>query len=365
MMRSLREFSKLAGVSPSTVSRVFSGTGRVSPETQKRILQLAESLDFRPSAIGQVAFGGGTQSVGVLVPSLAVSFFADIVRGLQKHMLKTDHLPIVLEAETGIFDQRAVQRLLDHRVDAMLLTLMSESLTPDDLGSILRSQIPVVILGSFRASLGLDAVDNDDLAGGRAVAEHLLGLGHRDFGFVYFGEGHTNSDQRLNGFREALAEAGVALPTENIVSLDPHRADRERLLGDDLLKLLSRPDRPTAVFASTDDLARAVYSTARGLGLSIPHDLSVVGYANLNFSGLISPPLTTVDQNGLEIGHRAAQLILDRLGSPQAPYRTEIVPVRLVVRESTARPPKTRQPTGEVPAAPTPKRRSARGTPAL
>jgi len=340
LVRSLREFSRLVGVSPATVSRVFSGSGKVAPETHKRILELAEKLGFRPSAVGQVAFGGDTRSVGVLVPTLEVSFYAQVVSGLQEHLLDVDYLPIVLQSNLGDSDTHAVKRLLDHRVDAMLLTFSSEALTPDDLGIVLRAKVPVVLLGAFRASLALDAIDNDDVAGARTVGEHLVSLGHRRFGFCYFGEGHSNADLRLAGFREALATHALALPDTNIIRLHPHHPNRETFMHDELLQLLSRTDRPTAIFASTDDLARAVYAVAKELKLQIPRDLSVVGYANLNFASQIEPPLTTVDQNGREMGKRAAQIILDRLENPTAPHRVEIIPAQLVIRASTARPPK-------------------------
>ncbi|NNM84997.1 MAG: LacI family DNA-binding transcriptional regulator [Phycisphaerales bacterium] len=336
MLRSLREFSKLAGVSPSTVSRVFSGTGRVAPETQQRIRELAQSLNFSPSTIGRVAFGGQTQSVGVMVPTLAVSFYAEIMRGLQYHLLKSDFLPIILQScESGDSDQHAIQRLLNHRVDALFLTLASERLTPDDLGMVLRSQVPVVFLGTNRASLAMDAVDNDDVAGGRAVGDHLLSLGHRRFGFVYFGEGHSNSDLRLNGFREALVRTGVLLDDRDIAHLHPYNPNRDELLRNDLIAMLSRADRPTAIFASADPLARAVYLVARELKMQIPRDLSIVGYANLSYSDLIDPPLTTVDQNPMEIGRRSAKLILHRLKKADAPFRMELVPTQLIVRGST------------------------------
>jgi len=109
-------------------------------------------------------------------------------------------------------------------------------------------------------------------------------------------------------------------------------------MHDELLQLLSRTDRPTAIFASTDDLARAVYAVAKEFKLQIPRDLSVVGYANLNFASQIEPPLTTVDQNGREMGKRAAQIILDRLENHTAPQRVEIISAQLIIRASTAPP---------------------------
>lgn len=109
----------MAGVSPATVSRIFTNKGVVSPTTQERVLALAKSVGFRPSAVGQVAFGGQTKSVGVLLPMLAITYFADIATGLQETLLAEDYLPMVLQSSFDN-DRRSIRRLLDHRVDALV-----------------------------------------------------------------------------------------------------------------------------------------------------------------------------------------------------------------------------------------------------
>jgi DNA-binding LacI/PurR family transcriptional regulator len=336
-MASLREFSKMAGVSTATVSRVFSKPDTVAPDTRDRLLKLADRMGFRPSAVGRVAFGGRTRSVGVLLPSLTVSHFAQIAMGLQNRFLEDDHLPMILQHD-GIDAQRAVRRLVDHKVDAMILNLIHEGFTSHDFEDVIKSGLPVVTLDMVRAGLPYDSVASDDLMGGRLVAEHLLDLGHRHFGFVYFGAGHSSADVRLQGFRQAISERGVALTDQQIVRLDSQYEDREQRLVADLIHMLQRPDRPTAIFASTDYLALSVYEAARSLKIKIPRDLSVIGYANLNFSTSIDPPLTSVSQNGYQIGTEAARLVLKRLEHPKGQSINVLIPTALVLRHSTAPP---------------------------
>jgi LacI family transcriptional regulator len=339
MKLSLRDVARLADVSPATVSRVFSGRATVAPATRQRVLELAERHGFRPSAIGQVAFGGNTRSIGVLLPNLTTSFFADIACGLQQELLQVDYLPMVLQQGSGDPEQRAIQRLLDHRVDGMILHLTDEALQPRDFAVVLKARLPMVMIGAVHPAVSADIVCNDDLAGGREVGTHLVELGHRRLGFVYFGAGHSPSDPRLAGFRDALGQRGMVLREQDVARIEPFVADNAARLRADLLRVLRQPDRPTAIFASTDLLAGEVYRVACEVGLRIPRDLSVAGFANLNFSPLMDPPLTTADQFGLDIGRRAARLILDRIRNPAMPRRTEIVPVRLIVRGSTAGPP--------------------------
>ncbi len=351
MSLSLRDIAHLADVSPATVSRVFSGRAPVAESTKARILALAADHGFRPSAIGQVAFGGPTRSIGVLMQRLAVSFFADITNGLQQTLLEQDYLPMILQRGIGsLSEARMIQRLLDHRVDGMILLPSDESLQPAVFEQttkarppavfeqVTKAGLPIVFIGSIHPSHGFDVATNDDVAGGRIVGEHLLALGHRRFGFVSFGAGHANALPREEGLRSALDQSTCPLHAKNIVRIDPFDSHREQALEADLFRILSRRDRPTAFVLSADTQVEAVLKATRTLGLRIPRDLSVVGFGNLNFSSLMTPPLTTVEQNGRQLGQCAARIILARLENPSIPLFFETIPVRLVVRESTAHP---------------------------
>ena len=335
-MLSLRKFAAMAGVSPATVSRVFANKGLVAPRTHARVIALAKSVAFRPSAFGNVAFGGNTRSVGVLVATLKVTYFADIATGLQETLLAENYLPMVLQSIVDS-DRRSIRRLLDHRVDALCLGLMDETLTPDDFSEVVKAKIPVVVISPMGSGLMFDTASDDDIGGGRLAGEHLLSLGHQRIGFGLLGEGRATSSLRQNGFEQALAQHKLSLASRDIARMPPRGPDGEAMFSRDVHRILSRPDRPTAFFASTDLLAANVYHVARGLNLHIPRDLSIVGYADLTFAAHIDPPLTTIRQDGLELGRSAAELILNRLGNSTAPRQDVMVPTELVTRGSTAR----------------------------
>lgn len=335
---SLRQFSKLAGVSPATVSRVFADSPVVALATRRRIRQLAQSVGFRPSAVANAAFGGKTRSVGVLLPVLDVSYFADIASGIQQRLLEDDYLPLLLEFLHGSTEEQTIHRLIDHRPDALILSIVNEALSRDDLLEVLRTRIPMVLLGPVHPNLATDTVDNDNVAGGRLAGQHLCELGHRRFGCCYFGAGNSAADQRLAGFQQALMSCGGLLAPHHIIRLSPY--DRAGVgmekFEAELEQLLRSPQRPTAIFAAMDPLAAPVYRVARRLGLVIPRDLSIVGFANLNYTDLIDPPLTTIDQNGREVGKRAAEIVLNRLNNPDSVLQSVSVGVRLIQRQSTA-----------------------------
>jgi LacI family transcriptional regulator len=336
---SIREFAALAHVSPATVSRVFSGTTPVSPEVRQSVLSLAQKYRFRPNVAARAAFGGKTGSVGVFLPDVRDTYFADIAAGISETLLATDRLPIILEARTDP-DRKAIRRLVDHRVDGVILTPVDESVQRDELETILRYDLPVVVVDSPRG-LARDSVLNDDHQTGLLAGRHLLELGHRRMGFCYLGEGASACDIRLAAFREALAAADVVLKDTSIARLPARETNPEISLMRQLRELLQSPERPTAIFSPSDLLALHVYSVCRELKLRIPHDLSVVGCGDLTFAPFLSPALTTVRQDGLTIGRLAAQAMLKRMEDPEAPGTKQLLPTQLIVRESTCPPART------------------------
>lgn len=332
----MREFARRAGVSTSTVSRVFSRPEMVSPGTRERVQKLAARTGFRPSPVTRAVVGASTRSVGILFPDLSVSYFAELAGGIQQALLDEDYLPVVLSnaQDAGL---RAIQRLVDHRIDALIYGMSDESLRQGDITAITGPDFPLVLVDQPHPGFAYDCVLNDDEGGGAQAGAHLAGLGHRRVGCVAYGEGTSNCEARIRGCRQALEAAGGAIRLEDIAHAPPHgpRDKHRETVQEAIERVLRQPDRPTAMFATTDLFAKDVYHVAARLGLAIPGDLSVVGFADLNFADLIDPPLTTVRQNGAELGRQAAELVLSRLAEPARECRRVIIPTRLVVRAST------------------------------
>lgn len=333
---SLRTFSQIAGVSPATVSRVFSNSARVAPEKKARILELAEATGFRPNPIARAAFGATTKSIGVLICDLGVEYFGEVANGIQHALIQEGYLAITVSERDN--PEQTIKRMLDHRVDGLIIGHANEQY---DLAGTLGTQgahLPIVVMEHPIRGLVCDTVFTDDIGGGQQAAEYLTGLGHTRIGFVYFGNGRSNCDDRLRGFCEVLARKGLLLPEKHIFRLDPFDDNREQRLRADLVRGLTEPDAPTAIFAGTDLLAVHVYKAAQQAGRRIPQDLSLIGFANMRFTSFLAPELTTIAQNPFALGTTAAELILARLNG-EPPAETHInIPTRLVIRESCAQP---------------------------
>ena len=339
-MISLRKFSKLAGVSPATVSRAFSNAKGLSEETRERILEIAERVDFRPSAIGSVAFGGKTRSVGVILPGFRVSYFMDIACGIQEYLIAKNHLPILLDSSVSSMAD-CLKRMMDHRIDALIINIINEETTKEDFADLIKLNIPIMVIGPVLGGLQCDSIDTDDTMGGRLAAEHLLELGHKNVACTYYGAGMSSCDNRLRGFTSVLDKAGAEMQKKNIARLYPFRPS-ETEFRESVRSILSAPDPPTAFFATTDFHALEVLSVAKEMKLRVPEDLSIIGYADLVFSEHLLPALTTIRQDGKKVGLEAAKCVFKHMLENPDIAKTkkinhELVPVELIVRGSTAK----------------------------
>ena len=339
-MTSIKDVAREVGMSTATVSRALRGMPRVSEATRRKVLEAAERLDYVASPYAVSLASGQTRAVGVVVPFVTRWFYGSVVHGAEE-LLRGAGYDLLLYNLAGDHDARHrvfSTHLLRKRVDAVLVLALTP--TGDEVASLTRLGRPVAIVGG-RVS-GWSTVRIDDVATARTAMRHLLELGHRRIGYIGGSlENQLDSSaplDRLTGYRQAMAEAGVSVEREWEVTGDftvrGGAAAAERLLA-------LRP-RPTAIFAASDEMAIGTIRAARGSGLRVPEDLSVIGIDDHEMAELFE--LTTVSQPAHEQGRLAARLLLDAIqadGSPEP--QTITVPTALVVRGTTA--PPERQPT--------------------
>ncbi|MFI2721177.1 LacI family DNA-binding transcriptional regulator [Streptomyces collinus] len=324
----IRDVAERAGVSKSLVSLVLRGSDQVRPEKRDAVLRAAQELGYRPNAAARSLSEQRTRTVGVLLNDLRNPWFVDLLDGLNSllhanglHMLLADAR---LNRRTG---QDPADPLLDLRVDG--LVVVGTLPDPAPLGAV-AERIPVVLAGSREpAPPGVDVVAGDDERGARLVTEHLIGLGHRRIahiaGYGAVGELRRGSFEAAMR-RHGLGERAVVEPSD-MTEEGGYRTT---------VRLLSGPERPTAVFAVNDMAAIGVLSAAEELGLRVPRDLSVVGYDNTSIARLRHVWLTTVDNTSHEIGRRAARCLLERFEGPGGAGRTQLAMPTLEIRGSTA-----------------------------
>ncbi len=326
----IKEFARIAGVSPATASRVFAANPLVKPETAERVKKLAEEYNFRPNHVASSAFNGKTKSIGVLLCNLRTTYFADIAHGIQQVLIGKDYLPIMISLRNEN-DYQAIQRLVNHRVDGIIACLSEQSLSVNQVEELNYFEVPMVTIEYCSQKLNCDNVQSDERACGRIAAEYLLKHNHRKMA-VLCGSIAKNLP-RIDSFLETLAGQGCAVPFENRVQFNLMNTPWKQAV-DELAGWLEKHPEVTAFYAYNDNDAMLLYQAAGKIGRRIPEDLSVIGSADLQFSANVSPELTTIRQDGEKNGQIAAKMILERLESPSLPCRQIITQVELVERKS-------------------------------
>ena len=337
-MTSIKDVAREVGVSTATVSRALRGLPRVSDETRVRVLQVAARLDYVASPHAASLASGQTRAVGVVVPFVTRWFYGSVVQGAEELLREAgyDLLLYNLGGDTQARHRVFRTHLLRKRVDAVLVL----SLTPTDeeVAALSRLDRPVAVVGATVD--GWSSVRIDDVETARIAMRHLIDLGHRRIGYV----GGSLEDQldfaapldRLNGYRAAMTEA--CLPLEPALEVVGDFTVRGGLAATRLL--LAAEPRPTAVFAASDEMAVGAMHAVREAGLRVPEDVSVVGIDDHEMAEFFQ--LTTVAQPVHEQGRLAATLLLEALDHNDGPVRPSAitVPTRLVVRRTTAPPPR-------------------------
>lgn len=330
-----KDVAQRAGVSRSTVSYVLNDQQAdlkvpISEETRQRVWQAIAELGYEPDARAQSLRRGNTNIVGVIIPVIQNPFFWQILSGIADELQEAGYtLHLALNPQNSQQGANSIRELTRHRVDGFILLAGVKHLVPGLNNYLRQAGQPVVEITATEAEF--DHVIHGYSGGTRELMAHLIELGHRKIGFIYGVTQETQGFDRLHIYRQMLQEHGL-----------PNNRDYEVHCGDLLedayqaaYTLLNRPDRPTALMVINDLLAIAVMRAAGDLGLTIPGDLSVAGFDDIEFSNYTLPRLTTVSGKAENSGRDAVRLLLRRIEQPDLPRQVTTTDVQLIVREST------------------------------
>jgi LacI family transcriptional regulator len=334
----IRDIADLAGVSIATVSRVLNDRPDVSPETRETVLQVVRQQGFSTNRGARALAAGRSGSIGLTLPLVNDAYFGPMLSGASEALYEAD-MRIVLCPTHHEHDREVslVERLMrGGSTDGAILVLPEER--GDELRSLRRQGYPFVVVDPReQPPEGIPCVSAMHAAGAKQATEHLLALGHRRIGAIAGSPGWYATEERLIGFRGALAAAGI-LPAPELIVYSDWRTPRGIEAADELLSLR---EPPTAIFAFNDNGAIGALHAARKRGLSVPEDLSVVGFDDTFQAEIVMPTLTSVRQPLAEMGRMGVSLLLRILDGQRIEALRLELSTTLVVRESTA-PPGTR-----------------------
>jgi LacI family transcriptional regulator/LacI family repressor for deo operon, udp, cdd, tsx, nupC, and nupG len=332
----ISDVAERAGVSKATVSAVLNDKGTVHRATRARVVEAIRSLNYRPRSTVGLPRPGERRTIGLLIKEADNPYYSEIVLGIRAYGRERGYAVVVASSEGNAQAEReATEQLRGHGVAGLVVTpVMDTDADLSHLFELSRRNFPFVLLEQIRG-LRASLVDVENVEASRGAAEYLIRQGHKRI--VHFA-GPTysmHSEERADGVRRAFSRSSLVFVEEAVVPAGAHLEDGYRT-GLEYFRDLSPEDRPTAVTCYNDLVALGLVRALRELNLSVPEDVSVVGFDNLSILPYVGIPLTTVHVPKVEMGERAAEMLIRRIEAKEAlPAERITFEGRLVVRAST------------------------------
>lgn len=329
MRVTIKDVAREANVAVSTVSRMLNNSGPVSSETRKRIAQAAEALGYVPNATARSLITKKTHTLGVLLPDLYGEFYSEVIRGIDQTAQQHQYHILVSSSHNERSEMEAALKAMRGRVDGLIV--MSPYIDAATLEANLPANLPVVLLNCNASGSRFDALNIDNYDGAYALVAHLIALGHRRIAIIKGEEKNLDAQERLRGYRAALADNGETLQRDWELEGDFTQAAGYRAAE----AMLHLTPRPTALFASNDAMAVGAMSALRAAGLRIPEDVAVGGFDDIPIVQYLNPPLTSVHVPISDLGTRAMKRLLEAIATGnEHEKRQDVMPTTLVVRAS-------------------------------
>lgn len=330
----MKDIARDLGVSLMTVSKALRNHTDISQQTRERVLKRMRELNYQPDWVARSMVTGRTYLVGLVLPDLMHSFFAEVATSVARKLQPLGYEVVISNTEEDAqIEQRHVEVLIARKVDGLILASAQHQKKPEIFLALDRSGIPYVLIDRIVPGVSANYVGVKDEEVGALATRHLLAQGCRRIAHIR-GAAVSTGRGRLQGYRQALERAGLKVKPQYIV---------EGQHGDSggyhaMLRLLKLRPLPDGVFCYNDPVAAGAIKAVLEAGLRVPEQIAIIGAGNVHYSDLLRVPLSTVDQSSSVIGERAAELLSETMGAKKPPEPRRIfIPPRLVVRDSTRR----------------------------
>ncbi len=325
----IKDVARLAGVSTATVSYVINNTRFVSEETRAKVDKAMEMLEYAPSALARGLRMRRTKTVGLIVPQLSNQYFTNAAHGIEEVLQRNGYSLIISKSgEDWEVEKKLVEVFTSLLVDGLIMVPCSER--KNDLQKVLRGKYPIVFLDRRPTGFEGDVVALDNRSATREAVSLFAKAGHRKIALLVGVEWYSTTADRIAGYRQALADAGIGFDS-GLIRHGDYSLESGLALAEDVF----RKRKPTALLAASSDMTLGAFRKAREMGLKIPDQLAIIGCDDMPWANAIDPPLSMIWQPSVELGGRAAELLLKRIATPSEERETIFLPTRLNVRNSS------------------------------
>ncbi|RXI98572.1 catabolite control protein A [Anaerobacillus alkaliphilus] len=331
MNTTIYDVAREAGVSMATVSRVVNGNPNVKPTTRKKVLEAIEKLGYRPNAVARGLASKRTTTVGVIIPDISSIFFAELARGIEDIATMYKYNIILCNSDQNKEKEiHLINTLLEKQVDGIVF--MGGEITEDHVEEFKRSPVPIVLSATVDAKKEFPSVNINYEQAAYDAVKFLIEKGHKRIGLLTGSlEDPINGYQKFVGYRRAIEEFASPFHEENVVIGD-YTYDSGIEAMD---KFLEFPERPTAIFAGSDEMALGIIHGAQDRGLHVPEDLEVIGFDNTRLAAMVRPTLTSVVQPMYDIGAVSMRLLTKYMNKEEVTDEVVLLPHRIEFRNST------------------------------
>jgi len=338
MAITIKDLAQELGLSPSTVSRALRDDNTISRETQKKVKSLAKKWKYKPNPFAMMLRGQRSNAIAVIVPKLNHFYFANVIDGIERCAQEVGFQTIVCQSDDSYDKEKEILEspFLGY-VDGIISAFAKNTTNFEHYDRFLDKGIPMIFIDRVCEELNVPSVVTDDYSGIWDATQHLILSGRTKIAYLGVADQLLFNEVRESAFNESLALQNIECPKNWIHVCSQNTVEEGKAAA---LKLLNRPaaERPNAILANNDILALGIYQAARELNISIPQELAVVGFGDLPFSEWLTPSLSTVKQNGDQLGKIAANYIFKEI-SPNNPPTDDhngfIIQTELIVRDSS------------------------------
>ncbi|MDT8717546.1 LacI family DNA-binding transcriptional regulator [Clostridium sp. 19966] len=325
-MANIKDVAKYCGVSAMTVSRALNNSNEISFETKKRILKACEELGYKPNSAAKSLITKKTKMIGLVIPDITNQYYANVSKGVSSFIEGYGYGLVLCNSDRKKSNEKGyLEFLTEGRVDGIIVLPVNPK--KEDYEDIAK-QIPLVMADNYAEGLEVSVVTTDNYLGGTKIIEHLIKQGYKRIGIILGGEGSTASNERFRAYKDELIKNNIQFD-KDIVMHSNATFDEGYSLGEKLIK-----KGVDCIFAINDTVAMGIIKYCYLNSISIPKDLGIAGYDNIEQASMLPIPLTTVDQNDRLLGKTAAQLLLDKLtGNARENQKITLKP-KLIIRKT-------------------------------